>query len=207
MSLTKIHFYISGQTLSLVKKIPLTFASEDSFALISTWSYMIEGTGKCYSQRASRARSFIKDLFTQSAEDTLDPYSSLDSICQEWRLDPFVFPTISLTRAIPSAVRQSLRSKMLIFMVELIITPQLRIWIFRPITSYFLEMQNVHKWLSNFHNHKDFSHSCFYDCWWKISYLSEVLSHFNGGAVFKFPKRLHLAIQPVMNRSWFSKLL
>ncbi len=64
---------------------------EDSFALISTWSYMIEGTGECYSQSASLARSFIKDLLSPSAEDGLDPYTLLGDICQEWRLDPYAF--------------------------------------------------------------------------------------------------------------------
>ena len=73
------------------KFLPVTCAFEDSFALISTWSYMIEGAGECYSQSASQFRSFIWDLFTPSAEDGLDPYSWLDVICQEWRLDPYVF--------------------------------------------------------------------------------------------------------------------
>ncbi len=38
---------------------------------------MIEGTRECYSQSASHARSFIKDLRTPPAEDGLDPYSLL----------------------------------------------------------------------------------------------------------------------------------
>ena len=78
--------------LKVFKKfLPVTCAFEDSFALISTWSYMIKGAGECYSQSASHDRSFIKDLFSPSAEDGLDPYSWLGDICQEWRLDPTVF--------------------------------------------------------------------------------------------------------------------
>ncbi len=50
----------------------------------------IKGIGECYSQSASHARSFFKYLLAISAEDGLDPYGSLDNICQEWRLDPFV---------------------------------------------------------------------------------------------------------------------
>jgi len=44
---------------------------------------MLEGAAECYSQSASHFRSFIGDLLTPSAEDGLDPYSSLEVIWQE----------------------------------------------------------------------------------------------------------------------------
>ena len=43
------------------KPIPLMFAFEDSFTLISRWSYMIKGTWESFSQDAG-ARSIIIDL-------------------------------------------------------------------------------------------------------------------------------------------------
>ena len=73
-----------GCGLKILKKfLTVTFALEDSFALISTRADMIEGTGEGYPQGASHAGSFIKDLFCPSAEDGLDPCSSLGIIRQE----------------------------------------------------------------------------------------------------------------------------
>jgi len=65
------------------KPIPLTFAFEDSFTLISTKSDIIEKTGKFYSQNESHDRSFIKDLLSLSVEDGLNPYCLLGDFCQE----------------------------------------------------------------------------------------------------------------------------
>ncbi len=51
---------------------------------------MIGGTGKGYSQGASHAESFIKDLLCPSAEDGLDPYSSLVLYVKNEGLTPFL---------------------------------------------------------------------------------------------------------------------
>ena len=49
--------------LKILKKfLPVLFAFENRFALISTRSYMIKSTGVCYSQRASHIRSFTNAL-------------------------------------------------------------------------------------------------------------------------------------------------
>ncbi len=66
------------------------FAFEDSFALISRWSYMIKDTWESFSQDAG-AISIIKVLQSPSVEDGLDPYCLLGELCQEWILDPCVF--------------------------------------------------------------------------------------------------------------------
>ena len=41
------------------ESLPVPFAFEDRFALISTRSYVIKGTRVCYSQRTGHIRSFI----------------------------------------------------------------------------------------------------------------------------------------------------
>jgi len=62
---------------------------------------MIEGTGECYSQSASHARSFIKDLLSPSAEDGLGPYSLWAIAVKNEDLAPiFIAASIPLDHAI-----------------------------------------------------------------------------------------------------------
>ena len=55
------HHIAALRTQDIQEISPGPFAFEDRFALISSRSYMIKGTGVCYSQRASHVRSLIND--------------------------------------------------------------------------------------------------------------------------------------------------